>query len=289
MRIWPVCIPCIYDARAREILESSLKPDEKIYALTYLHRFLSTASIHASTIGLASEAFRQVKGLIRNPDPYRDYKDRSNKYVEEKILPLVKENLRGTEGYERFRKLVIAAININVLDPGVPGYGELDVFLNDNLGLDQTAIAYRLLEEAENIVYILDNAGEALIDLLFVEELARRNKEITVIAKSMPYQNDVTVDEAIELGFPRFARVLGTGSDSGGLLPGEFTDTVLKALKECDVAIAKGMAAYESMVEWSVPCRVIHIFMAKCMPVATSVGVKVREGVVMVRSPEVER
>jgi len=282
MRIWPECIPCIYNARAREILASTLGPDEKIRALAKLHDFLSRTPVHASTIRLASAAFRLVKLLTHNPDPYSRYKEESNEYVRREVLPVIEKSIGGLKGYERFRRLALASININVLDPGVPGYGKLEVVLDDDLEVDETREAFRLIQEASYIVYILDNAGEALVDLLFVRELSEMGKEVVVMAKSLPYQNDVTVEEAVRIGFSRFAEIMGTGSDCGGLLPGEISDAALDILKRCDVAIAKGMAAYESMIEWEVPCRVIHLLKAKCQPVAASIGVKVGGGVVKI-------
>jgi len=272
MRIWPQCIPCIYSARAREVLTSSVPDWEKMYVLTALAAELSRANPFSSTIRLATETYRLVKQGMRNPDPYYEFKRESNKLVAERLMPLLNEKVERFAGYELFRELLVASIAANSLDPGVPGYEKLDVNLNVKLGRDESREAYELLKEARRIVYVLDNAGEALVDLEVVKLLRNLGVEVWVLAKSQPYQND-------------YARVIGTGSDAAGPLPGELSSEALDALSTADVIIAKGMAAFESFEEWAPPKPVVHVLRAKCIPVAAAVGVGVGEGAIALRKP----
>lgn len=285
MKIWPQCLPCIYSARAREILASrNLSEEEKICALADLAAELSRANAFSSTIRLASETYRLVKYKTRDRDPYREYKLESNKLISERLLPLLRERVKRLSGYELFRELLTASIAANSLDPGVPGYEKLDVNLNVKLGRDESREAYELLSKARRLAYVLDNAGEALVDLEVVKFLNSMGVEVWVVAKSRPYQNDVTVDEALELGFAEYARVVGTGSDAAGPLPGEISSEALETLSAVDLIIAKGMAAFEALEEWAPPKPVVHILRAKCAPVAAAVGVNVNEGAVVLRN-----
>ncbi|MEM1508942.1 MAG: ARMT1-like domain-containing protein [Thermofilaceae archaeon] len=283
MRIWPICVPCIYAARAREILNSELDPEEKIYALARLHELLEKVNSHSSTIRLANETFRLVKFLTYNKDPYLIFKRDSNELVKKILIPKLKDQIVSLESYELFKKLLIASINANSLDPGVPGYEALNVSFNIKIGLDESKEAYELVINSKHIVYTLDNSGEGLIDLEIIKLLSSIGLKVTVLAKSLPYQNDVTVEEAVALGFADYANVIGTGTDSAGPLPGEISDEALKALEKCDLVIAKGMAAFESFEEWRFDKPVLHIFRAKCLPVASTVGVSVGEGVIFIR------
>jgi len=286
VRIWPQCVPCIYSARARELLDArNLSGEEKVYALAALAAELSRANPHSSTIRLASDTYRFVKRKARDPDPYRDYKRESNRLVKERLLPLLEERVSRLAGYERFRALLLASIAANSLDPGVPGYEKLEVRLDVELGRDDSREAYELLREARRVTYVLDNAGEALVDLEVVKLLRSMGLEVWVLAKSRPYQNDVTVDEAVELGFSEYARVVGTGSDAAGPLPGELSEEAVAALTETDVILAKGMAVFEAFEEWAPPKPVVHVLRAKCAPVAAAVGVGVGEGAIALRKP----
>lgn len=287
MKIWPQCIPCIYSARAREILASKLSDAEKIQALTYLAAELSRANCHSSTIRLATDTYRIVKLRTRSWDPYSEYKRESNRLVSEVLLPALRARVEGLKGCDLFHELLVASIAANSLDPGVPGYEKLNVDLEVGLGRDESRRAYELIANARKIAYVLDNAGEALVDLEVVKLIRGLGAEVWVLAKSAPYQNDVTVDEAVEMGFADYARVVGTGSDAAGPVPGEISEEARRVLEAADVVIAKGMAAFESFEEWCPPKPIIHVLRAKCAPVAAAVGVNVGEGAIAVRWPRV--
>lgn len=283
MRIWPQCIPCIYAARSRELLNSQLNNYEKVFTLTRLAGMLAAATPFSSTIRLATETYRLVKLATRNPDPYSSYKAESNKWVEEHVLPRAREHTKGLRECELVRELLVASILLNALDPGVPGYGGYNVNASVRLGRDESLSACRLLSSARKVVYILDNAGEALLDLETVRALNGMGLEVYVMAKSGAYQNDVTVTEAEDLGFSDYARVVGTGSDCAGPLPGELSEEAMELLSTVDVILAKGMANFEAFKEWCPPRPVIHVLLAKCVPVASAVGVAVGEGAIAVR------
>ncbi len=285
MRIWPICVPCIYAARAKEILNSELDPEEKIEALTRLHTLLEKANPHSSTIRLANETFRLVKFLTHNKDPYFTFKKDSNEIVKNVLISKLKDQIASLKGYSLFKNLLIASIIANSLDPGVPGYEALKISFDVKIGLDESREAYELVTDSKHITYILDNSGEGLIDLEIVKLITGIGVKVTVLAKSLPYQNDVTVEEAVALGFADYADVIGTGTDSAGPLPGEISDEALKALKSCDLIIAKGMAAFESFEEWRIGKPVLHVLRAKCLPVASTVGVGVGEGAIFIRRP----
>ncbi|MEM0042513.1 MAG: ARMT1-like domain-containing protein [Thermofilaceae archaeon] len=283
MRIWPQCIPCIYVARSRELLNSQLSDYEKVFALTRLAGMLAAATPFSSTIRLATDTYRFVKLAARNADPYSGYKAESNSWVKEHVIPRIQERVRGLSGCELLRELLVASIALNALDPGVPGYGAFTMNFTVGLGRDESAMVCRLLSAARRVAYILDNAGEALLDLEVVKVLEGMGLEVYVVAKSGAYQNDVTEEEARALGFGDYARVVGTGSDSAGPLPGELSKEVLELLSSVDVILAKGMANFEAFEEWCPPKPVIHVLLAKCVPVASAAGVAVGEGVIAVR------
>ncbi|MCS7105174.1 MAG: ARMT1-like domain-containing protein [Thermofilaceae archaeon] len=283
MRIWPQCIPCIYAARARELLSSQLPNDELVYYLAALAKHLSVSNPFSSTIRLATETYRFVKRAMHNVDPYLNYKIESNKWVVNNLIPLLEKRIRSLSNYERFKEILTATIAANAIDPGVPGYENLRIDLSVELGRDESLKAYKLISRARKVAYILDNAGEAVIDLEVVKLLSSMGIEVYVMAKTFPYQNDITVNETLALGFDKFARVVGTGSDAAGPIPGELSNEALTVLNNVDVIIAKGMAVFESFEEWQPPTTVVHALRAKCLPVASSVDVQVNEGVIAIR------
>ena len=288
MRIRAECIPCLLRVRMNEILESNLPEEEKLKAeLELLNFFSKNVSPQSSTIELASKCFSLVKKLLKNPDPYKEYKIRSN-YIANSLIPTVLSQIKETSGYKRLRSLLIVSINANILDPGAPPFtrnlNELkSKLLNYELTLDDTQRILDVVRRSRRIVYLLDNAGEAVFDKLVVEELAKAGKEIIVVAKGGAYQNDITYEEVIEMGFNEVARVLSTKSDYAAVLLGRVSDEVSRMIVSADLIIAKGMANYEAFLYTPPPPPVAHLFIAKCRPVADTLGISVGSKVALLR------
>ncbi|OYT30751.1 MAG: hypothetical protein B6U94_05510 [Thermofilum sp. ex4484_79] len=279
MRIWPHCIPCLTKVRLNEILKLPISDEKKIAAMARLMNETSKY-IHSdsSTVKLATLSFRMVKEFSGVDDPYKSYKEESNR-IASSLLERVREKIEIARGFEKFRKLVILAINSNMLDPGTP-YNftprQLEQVLFDpNLKIDDTKKIYSKFFQVSSIVYLLDNCGEALFDLLLVEFLAENvSADIIVVAKGKPYQNDVTYNEALKLGFQEYAKVLSTESDAAGPIKGFISDRVLEEISNADLVISKGMANYETFLDEPFSNTVAFLLKAKCVPVATSLRVK---------------
>lgn len=290
MIIRAVCIPCIFQVRSKEILSSNIDEREKKEALRGLLKLMYELSrTNASTTFIASEAFRYVKRVTKDPDPYREYKRLANE-VARRLVPKVRKMLEGLEGYGYFRRLVTIAVNANSIDPGVPsfkfGFEMLgDLLLNEEFSIDHRERIYGFLKGCKRVIYLLDNAGEAVFDVFLVKFLAcEMDLDVTVVTKTFPYQNDVTVEEALELGFKDYARVLGTGNDYSGLLPGTYAKEVRDAINEADVIVAKGMAHYETFLYAPVSKPVIHLFKAKCAPVASTLKVSPGSNIALLKN-----
>ncbi len=287
MKIEPICVPCIAQVRLRELASyGRLSDEERIEAMAkFLEEYSRLVWPGESTVVLATRAFKVVKRLLREEDPYREFKARSNKAAR-KLVPLIEEKVRSIEDdYERFRALVVAAVNANAVDPGVPFSAGPEVLcerlLEAKLDVDHTRRVYEFLKDSTRVAYYLDNAGEALIDLLLVKELASMGLEVTVLARGGTYQNDVTYEEALALGFGEYARVVSTGFDTCG--PWKLSEEARRALEEADLIIAKGMACYETYLYFPPPGHVAHLFQVKCWPVARTLGLKPRAKVVLFR------
>ena len=276
MRISPECVPCILRVRAKEIIESELSDAEKIRGLKGLLKRASKEVAYGSyTVELAWLLFRYVKEVTGVSDPYKRYKEISNNVVSE-VLRSKRRLLEGMGEEERFMNLVLASVNANLIDPGAPPF-DIDLrrlseeLFTGRFEVDERGKVYRRLRTVKDAAYILDNAGEAVVDLEIVKLLESMGVNVVVIARSEPYQNDITVEEAKRLGF---RNVLGTGSDFPGIWPEHTSGEVLKLIRDVDVVIAKGMANYESFYAKPPKRGIIHVLKAKCRPVASTLGVK---------------
>ena len=104
----------------------------------------------------------------------------------------------------------------------------------------------------------------------------RQGSRITVAVRDMPILNDATMAEARALHLDRFADTLtttGCGCEIGVRLDCMPTE-LAKAVEDCTLIIAKGMANYESLSEYTGLPAVAFLMAAKCDPIAEEVGVR---------------
>ena len=278
MKITPQCIPCILNVRLGEILKSNLSEEEKIKAQKKLiKRYNKVVKRGESTVKIATLAFREVKKLTKDEDPYFDFKKKSYE-ASEALAKKLRKEVAKLNGYKRFRTIMLASVYANFLDPGAPlGVGPDEIIKKVHerkVARDESRDLYDYLTKVKDVTFILDNAGEAVIDLIFVEELAHFNIKLKIVAKGKPYQNDTTYEEARQLGFHKYGELVSTKSDSVGLIRGMVPQKILRFINSSDLIIAKGMANFESFTYEKPKSPTFSLLVAKCEPVAKVANVK---------------
>ncbi len=119
--------------------------------------------------------------------------------------------------------------------------------------LDHRAKVVQRLSQPLKIVYVLDNAGESLLDLRLMEKLASAGHHLTVVAKRKPVLNDVTYDEIkTTLAMPAFAYLASRitvlpGWDIAGVYLNDCSDEVKATFNKEDMVILKGEGNFESL------------------------------------------
>jgi uncharacterized protein with ATP-grasp and redox domains len=117
-----------------------------------------------------------------------------------------------------------------------------------------------------------DNCGEIVFDKILCRELKRFNPalRITAVVKGEPVLSDATKKDAEEIRLSEEVdELFTTGCFAVGVdfqrLPAE----VLRALKQADLFIVKGMANYESFSETRYK-PVVYMLRTKCNVIARS-------------------
>jgi len=227
-----------------------------------------------------------------NPDLYTTDKQISNMQAL-RLIPKLEEKIANVnDGFERFKLAVRFSTIGNIIEFDILGYNakldELDSqFKGVRFGIDDCDEAFRLANLTKRVLLLTDNAGEIAFDKLLVRELRQVGLSVTVAVKSAPIMNDATLDDAVQVGLDRDAdRVITTGGACVGLLFAGTSPEFRQALGESDLIIAKGMGHYETMTErdWTQP--VLHLLVAKCRPVAASLGIEKGQGAIYLRRPK---
>lgn len=118
--------------------------------------------------------------------------------------------------------------------------------------------------KAEKLVYLTDNCGEILIDKLVIEQIHKMNPglQITAIVRGEEILNDATMEDAIQVGLPNVATVIGNGDSMPGTCLYRISNEAKRALDDANVVISKGQGNLEMLQGCDL--NLYYIFLCKC-------------------------
>ncbi len=120
------------------------------------------------------------------------------------------------------------------------------------------------LSKAKRLVFITDNCGEVALDKLFMSKIQTDypNLELQIIVRGEPVLNDATMEDALQIGLDKIARVTPNGSNIAGTCLDRISDDAKDIIDSADVIIAKGQGNFETMRY----CQknVYYLFLCKC-------------------------
>jgi uncharacterized protein with ATP-grasp and redox domains len=266
------CIPCFF----RQALEGIRMLTED----TLLHeRAVKKVAAMISSIDLSQPPplmGQRIHHLIRDTsgveDPYDTIKKQYNHFALT-LYPALKKQVKRSS--DRFTTALRLAIAGNIIDFGVTGNLSKDNVrqaVNESLAqpLNEDVIAgLRLsVSRAQKILYLGDNAGEIVFDRLFIEEMPV--EKITFAVRGGPVINDVTLEDAKEVGLSHLVEVIDNGSDVPGTLLQECSEEFRKIFECADLIIAKGQGNYETLNEMEK--NIYFLFKVKCLVTARHTG-----------------
>jgi len=226
---------------------------------------------------VATRIFRFLKSESGVDDPYREEKHIAN-MEGLKLMEKLEQHLEDMETSVKKIDLLARLVLLgNSIDLGVAGYRPPSV--TDLIReLESMNVKGRLpMLRKKRIVYLLDNAGEAVLDRLLARELVRLENEVIAVVKGGSFQNDITINEVAEAGLDQdFTDVVSTGTDAASIFLDEIDKEIIELIKSSDIIIAKGMAHYEYIteIEESLNIPIIYMMKAKCEPIAEATGVE---------------
>ncbi len=182
--------------------------------------------------------------------------------------------------YNDLKELISLSASANAIEFGVLGHEFRLEHIENSLrkDIDVSDTILNKIESSQKILFLTDNAGEFIFDLLLIEELKKKGKEIFIGAKEVPVINDVTIEEVKEF---TDITVLSAGK-SVGVNFDEADEDFLKVFDQADLIISKGMGNYEVISEYEdeLSGRLLYMLKAKCLSVAESLGVEHEEVIV---------
>ncbi|KPJ48805.1 hypothetical protein AMJ40_06835, partial [candidate division TA06 bacterium DG_26] len=156
---------------------------------------------------------------------------------------------------------------------------EMDLEVGRELKKNDIHLFEEKRRHARSLLWIADNAGESVFDKLVLEQLT--GLELWIGVKGGAVLNDVTLEDAVSSGLNELGRLVTTGSNCLGVLPGKSSREFLSLLDNADLVVAKGHANFETLDTYG--REIFFLLKAKCEVVAQELGVEVGDTVFTVK------
>lgn len=207
-------------------------------------------------------------------DPYLEAKKKSNARALQ-VLPLLREDVRRAES-----PLALAlrfAIAGNIIDYGASENFDIEAAIAGcRIAAPVVDHTSRLLarvaglKKHSKVLYLADNCGEIVYDLLVLECLAGCGFEITVAVKSGPIINDALMEDAIACGLGQYAAIIANGTACPGTPLPNCSPEFLRCFTEADLVISKGQGNFETLSE--VEREIFFLLTVKCAVVGRHIA-----------------
>lgn len=225
-----------------------------------------------------ANAWRRLRDASGIPDIFGDEKRFFTVSLLES-LPELREMLRATA--RPAAGALSAATWCNLLDSAqghsLPDPSVLAGMFQNALAVDEREEFLRALSASSSLLILGDNAGETVMDRLFLELSGFTGKAFYMV-RPLPVMNDATREDAIMAGLESCSRILDSGSDVPSILPDLLSREAADVFRNCDLVLAKGQGNLEGLWGARDP-RLFHSFVVKCPVVARAMGLPEGSGV----------
>ncbi len=289
MRTYLECIPCF----VRQALEASrmVTDDPAVHerVLRETLRLVTEMSFDRSPPSMGQQIHRLLREATGNPDPYQDAK-RHSTALALALYPTLKERVRSSA--DPFAAAVRLAIAGNVIDFGCgssPDDGDvhraIKKAMDDLVDEDVVLHLRQAVAEAQDILYLADNAGELVFDRFLIEEMPA--DRVTLVVRGRPVINDATREDAEAVGLGSAVAIMDNGSDVPGTILESCSPAFRSRFDRCDLVIAKGQGNYETLD--GEDRDIFFVFLVKCPVVACDVGCDVGEARICYHHPTLRK
>lgn len=270
MKVHLDCFPCFlkqslialrYGTKDKELQEKILKDvlEEIQRADTTKPPAYATTFIH-----------KKIRDLLKK-DPFRDIKSEYNQIALRMYPPLMNKVRESPDPLWTATRLAIAG---NVIDFGIFSSvdieGTIERALNNPLTVDDYGPFRTSLSGAEEILYLLDNAGEIVFDRILIETIQSLGKRVAAVVKGSAVLNDCTREDAVEAGLNDICEVVDNGSDAVGTILEWASQEFRQRYGEASFIISKGQGNFETLYD---PEKTIfYLFQSKCEVISKELG-----------------
>jgi len=287
------CGFCLIHRAIAEIKNAIDNKDKQFLILRAIFDYFSRNFDESSVPSNIGTIRDRIIRKFTQKDPYEVEKRKSNELAM-KMLPKVEGILNDIhDERERFIQALLFSIVGNIIEFDIEENKDpLDNLMiaidraEKDLSIDHSNKVYELIKKSRKIVYLADNAGEIVFDKVFIKEISKFCEEVIVIVKEIPVLNDATMEDAEFVNLTNSfsnVKVITSGTDHVGIIIEETPAEVLEILENADLIIAKGMGYFETLTEYDLKNKIVHLFRTKCKNVADILNIEIQKNVVLLR------
>ncbi len=253
----PECLLCALESRLQEARKFGINDLNKYVSISMK---ISELMPRGRT-PLFIESFEYMTQLLNDNDPHAKEK-RELEDIASSILHKIVEDV----GDDVIRYFEVAAAANSVDVPMRDYQFDINDFVNKLLedavwlGISKDSLS-ELLSDTKSVGYIVDNSGEFQIDTLLIKKLIDLGIKVTVYARGLPYEVDVTADY-VSKTLNNNVEVISTGNR----YPAFYNRNLWERLKKHGLIISKGVGNFEAYLESGLSLKVLFLFRAKCGP-----------------------
>jgi uncharacterized protein with ATP-grasp and redox domains len=273
MKLDPECIPCVVGQAYRTAkLLAPANAQLQLKVIKEVCKTVDSIDLNSAAPMFSSTMQSIVEKTLGTKNPYKKAKE---------------ENLRKARRFIKYLEIMVNSSNDRLetaLRVAIMG-NTIDLAANPKFSIEQEvnritankidSEAVRSLREdlkgASIVLYIGDNYEEALFDKILLEQIDA--KRLVFAVRSYPILNDITLEDAKNLGIDKVCEVIESGSKIAGTDLNQCTPEFLDLFNKADVVIAKGQGNYETLMEVERP--IYFLFKVKCEAIARRSGLPV--------------
>ena len=269
MTFFAECISCLMGSSLRKAASIKDEPLKLEYALKICEIFQNADPQKDTSPVIDARIIRLRRELLHLEDDFTDAKHKFN-HLLLGMYPRLKERVDAAE--DPIHAAVQLSMAGNYIDFGVlsdVNEDRLMEMLDEAAGkiVDPVELAHLKEDLAKpgELFFMHDNCGEIVLDKLLIETILRLypEKKVVSVVRGAPVLNDVTMEDAIEVGLTDMVEVLDNGTpDVAGTVMYMLPEALRTRIENASMLIAKGQGNFETLT--SSGLNVYFLFLSKC-------------------------
>ncbi len=273
------CIICQLKSIRRHLETVSIDESQRLDIIQSFLTYLGSVDRKVSNPEMAAELNRLIGVYHSEKSIYHNEKQEFNQYMLQLYDHYLQLAQNSTDPLKTAVKLAIAG---NIIDFGPEHSFSVDDtiqrVLKSELYIDDSEALFREINSAKKILYLGDNAGEIVMDKLFIQTMQR--PDVQFATRGFPVLNDVVSEDAEQVKMHEVCTVIDNGTDIPSTVLKKCSPEFVESFEKADLIISKGQGNLEGLL-YERHRNIFFLFTVKCDVIAKLTNTKKGDFVLM--------